>query len=353
MTVLVTGAAGFLGSQLTTLLLERGERPRALIHPGYDKGWRAPEGVDVYAADIGDSAAIEPALDGVDHVFHCAARTGPWGPPAEYERVNVRGLETIVRASMAAGVRRFVHVSSITVHGNDVRGEADEDSPLRVEPNPYSRTKVAGERLLRRLISDEGAPVTIVRPGWIYGPGDTASFGRFATMIDEGTMIVIGSGRNHIPLAYVTDVAEGMLAAAAADNAIGGTYLLLNDEPVTQREFLTAIAGELGARPPTRRLPYRAGVLAGGVAETVWKLAGREQAPPVMRYGLQLLGGENRFSIARARRELGFSPAVGFAEGARRGVAWYRAQARAAGQPPVPGEPGPGKEASGRSEVLT
>lgn len=291
----------------------------------------------MYCADIADKAAIEPALNGVDHVFHCAARTGPWGPPAEYERVNVRGLETMVRAAMAAGVRRFVHVSSITVHGNDVRGVADERAPLRAEPNPYSRSKVAGERLLRRMISDEGAPVTIVRPGWVYGPGDTASFGRFATMIEKGAMIVVGSGRNHVPLAYVTDVAEGMLAAAAAAHAVGRAYLLLNDELVTQRAFLTAIAAELGARPPARRIPYRAGIAAAGVAETACKLAGRRQAPPVMRYGLQLLGGENRFSIARARRELGFSPAVGFEEGTRRGVAWYReTHARAAAQPAAP-----------------
>jgi 2-alkyl-3-oxoalkanoate reductase len=324
MTVLVTGAGGLLGSQLTALLLARGERPRALIHPRYDAGWRAPAGADVYPADIADRAAVEPALAGVDIVYHCAARTGPWGPPAEYERVNVRGLETMVRAAMAAGVRRFVHVSSITVHGNDVRGDADEDSPLRAEPNPYSKTKVAGERLLQGMIRDEGAPATIVRPGWIYGPGDTASFGRFAKMIEDGRMVVVGSGDNHVPLAYVSDVAEGMIAAAAADEAVGRAYLLVNDEPVTQRQFLDAIAAELGAPAPSRRIPYRAGVLAGGVAETVWKLAGKEQPPPVMRYGLQLLGGENRFSIARARRELGFSPAVGFAEGAKRGVAWYR-----------------------------
>ena len=82
-------------------------------------------------------------------------------------------------------MRRLVHVSSLTVHGNNVGGKADENSPLRTEPNPYSRSKVAGEKLLQRMIQDEGAPVTIVRPGWIYGPGDTASFGRIARMIDE------------------------------------------------------------------------------------------------------------------------------------------------------------------------
>jgi 2-alkyl-3-oxoalkanoate reductase len=334
MTVLVTGAAGLLGSHVTELLIARGERPRAVVHPRYDAGWSAPAGADVHAADVADRGAIEPALAGVDCVLHCAARTGPWGPWPEYERVNVLGLRTIVTAAMAAGVRRFVHVSSITVHGNDVGGDADEDSPLRTEPNPYSRSKVAGERLLGRMIREDRAPVTIVRPGWIYGPGDTASFGRFAEMIDEGRMIVIGDGRNHVPLVYVRDVAEGVLLAAAVERAGGRTYLLVNDEPVTQRQFLDAMAGELRAPPPRRRIPYRAALTLGAAAEAAARLARREEPPPVTRYGLQLLGGENRFSIDRARRELGFAPAVGLAEGVRRGVAWYRATAPKASRRP-------------------
>lgn len=327
MTVLVTGAAGLLGSHVTEQLIARGERPRAVVHPQRDAGWAAPPGADLHAADVADRAAIEPLLAGVDCVIHCAARTGPWGPWPEYERVNVLGLRTIVTAAIAAGVRRFVHVSSITVHGNDVRGDADEDSPLRTEPNPYSRSKVAGELLLRRMIRDHSAPVTIVRPGWIYGPGDTASFGRFARMIDEKRMIVIGDGRNHIPLVYVRDAADGALLAAAREQAAGRTYLLVNDEPVTQRQFLDAIAAELNVPPPRRRIPYRAALALGAAAESAARLARSQQPPPVMRYGLQLIGGENRFSAGRARRELGFAPAVGFAEGVKRSVAWYRAGA--------------------------
>ena len=142
---------------------------------------------------------------------------------------------------MAAGVRRFVHVSSITVHGNNVRGEADENSPLRTEPNPYSRTKVAGERMLQRMIRDEGAPVTIVRPGWIYGPRDTASFARIAGMIGQRRMIMVGSGQNHLPLIHVRDVAEGLVLACAAGQAAGRTYLLVNDQPVTQRARLLEV----------------------------------------------------------------------------------------------------------------
>jgi 2-alkyl-3-oxoalkanoate reductase len=324
MTVLVTGAAGFLGGRLAELLLERGERLRALIRPG-DPGERlAAAGAEVHVADIGDRAAISAALRGVDRVLHCAARTGPWGPPAEYERVNVRGLQTLVRSAMAEGVRRVVHVSSITVHGIDIRGQADENAPLRDEPNPYSRSKVAGERLLQRLIRDEGAPVTIVRPGWIYGPRDTASFARFAQMVEQGRMITIGSGNNQVPLVYVDDVAQGILLASTASGAEGKSYLLVNDERVSQRAFLNTLAAELAVSPPTRHIPYRPAVMLGAAAEMLGRLTHRVQPPPVTRYGIQLLGGENRFVISRAKCELGFSPRVDMAEGVRRSVDWYR-----------------------------
>jgi nucleoside-diphosphate-sugar epimerase len=329
MTVLVTGAAGFLGSHVTDVLLARGERPRALVRPGDRVGLLAESGITICRADIGDHAAVAAAMDGVDRVVNCAARTGPWGPARAYQRTNVQGLETLVRAALAAGVTRIVHVSSITVHGNDVQGTADEDAPLHEEPNPYSRSKVAGERLLERMIRHEGAPVTIVRPGWIYGPRDTASFARFARMIEQGRMITIGSGTNHLPLIYARDAAQGILLASEAGPAEGRCYLLVNDEPVTQRDFIAAIAAGLGAPAPARRIPYRPAVLLGAAAEGLGRLTRRSQPPPVTRYGMRLLGGENRFSIDRARRELGFSPRVAMAEGVRRSVEWYRAAARA------------------------
>lgn len=324
MSVLVTGGAGLLGSHVVRLLAEAGERPRVLARPGDDLGALSGCDYELYRGDLANRATLRPALRGVERVLNCAARTGPWGRLADYERANVLGLETLVRSALAAGVRRVVHVSSITVHGNDVRGAVDENAPLREEPNPYSRTKVAGERLLQRVVRESDAPVTIVRPGWIYGPGDHASFGRLAQRIAEGRMVVVGGGDNHLPLIYVDDAARGVIQASDAGPAAGRSYLLVNDEPVTQREYLAAIAAELGVPEPAHHLRYRLALLGGVTAETAWRLACRGEPPPVMRYGLQLLGGENRFVIARAREELGFQPQVGMAEGVRRAVAWWR-----------------------------
>jgi nucleoside-diphosphate-sugar epimerase len=323
-TVLVTGAAGFLGGHVTDLLQSLGEQPRALVHPRERTERLERAGVEMHRGDVADRTALQPAVEGVERILHCAARTGPWGPAAEYERSNVRALETLVRTAMAAGVERIVHVSSVTVHGNDLGGAGDETTPLRGEPNPYSRSKVAGERLLARMIEEQGAPVTVVRPGWIYGPGDHASFARLARRIEQQKMMMLGSGENHLPLIYVRDVARGVVLAGEAEEAEGRCYVLVNDEPVTQRDYISAIAAALGAPLPTRRIPYELALSIGAAAEQLGRLLRSRTPPPVMRYGMQMLGGENRFSIARARCDLGFAPLVDLAEGVRRSVDWYR-----------------------------
>jgi nucleoside-diphosphate-sugar epimerase len=137
-------------------------------------------------------------------------------------------------------------------------------------------------------------------------------------------MLAVGAGDNHLPLIYVRDVVRGILLAAETEQALGRSYVLVNDEPVTQRDFLETIAGELGVPAPKRHLPYRLALTAGATAEALARFAHRRDPPPVMRYGLQLLGGDNRFVITRARDELGFDPLVDLAEGVRRTVAWYR-----------------------------
>lgn len=326
MTVLVTGAGGFLGGHLTDLLIERGEAVRILARPDEDVMRLEQAGVEVVRGDLIDRSALEAAVDGVEHVLHCAARTGPWGPEFEYKKINVFGTEILLETALAAGVRRFVHVSSITVHGVDIQGSADETAPLRGGTDPYSRTKVAGELALQQMIKHKNAPVTIVRPGLIYGPRDTNSFARFARLIEQGKMPIIGSGHNHVPLIYVRDVAQGILLASEVEQAVGRAYLLVNDEPVTQLDYFTAIARALGVEPPRLHIPYRLALALGATAEIAGHLAHMQQPPPLMRFGLQQIGGENRFLISRARSELSFSPRVNLADGVRQGIDWYRQQ---------------------------
>jgi nucleoside-diphosphate-sugar epimerase len=311
------------------MLLERGDDVRAVVRPVEDGGrLRKREGVEIVTGDLTDPASLRHAVEGVQRVYNVAAKTGPWGPENAYWATNVRGLADLVHAAMDAGVKRIVHTSSITVYGHHLHGIMTEEDPFHAEDNPYSRTKIAGEKLIANLVKDSGAPVVIVRPGWIYGPRDTVSFGRFVSLIESGKGFIIGSGKNIVPLVYVRDVAQGLIKAGdASDEVIGRAYNLVDDRRVTQAQYLNTIADCLQVPRISRHLPYFALYAAGRSAELAWQALERRRAapPPVTTYGVTLLGGDQMFSSGKARYELGYAPEFDVSRGVAEGVKWYLA----------------------------
>lgn len=327
MKVLVTGAAGFLGGHLVDMLLERGDEVRAMVRP-IENSSRLHKlaGVEVVSGDLTKPESLKRAVQGVQRVYNVAAKTGPWGLEDVYRAINVRGLVDLIQAAMDAGVQRIVHTSSITVYGHHLDGIVTEDYPFHAEDNPYSRTKIAGEKLIANLIKDRSAPVVIVRPAWIYGPRDTASFGRFVALVESCKGFLIGSGKNIVPVVYVRDVAQGLIKAGeAGDEVIGRAYTIGDDRRVTQAEYLNTIADCLRVPHISRRIPYFPLYVAGRTAELLWQALGRRKAapPPVTTYGVTLLGGDQQFSIEKARRELGYAPEFDLKRGVAEGVKWY------------------------------
>src|SRR5947207_13562377 len=146
MKVLVTGAAGFLGSHLVDMLLERGDEVRAMVRPIEDASYlRTLKHIEIVYGDLTDAESLKDAVQGMQRIYNVAAKTGPWGLEEVYRAVNVRGLASLINAAMDAGVQRIVHTSSITVYGHHLQGLVTEEHPYQAEDNPYSRTKIAGE----------------------------------------------------------------------------------------------------------------------------------------------------------------------------------------------------------------
>src|SRR6266550_1778400 len=278
------------------MLLERGDEVRAMVRPveGASR-LRKLDGVEVVLGDLVDHESLKRAVQSMQRVYNVAAKTGPWGLEKDYNAVNVWGVADLITASMDAGVQRIVHTSSITVYGHHLKGIITED-------NPYSRTKIAGEKMIADFVKERGAPVVIVRPAWIYGPRDTASFGRFVAMVESGKGFLISSGKNIVPIVYVRDVAQGLIKAGnSGDEVIGKAYTIADDRRVTQAEYLNTIADFLGVPSLSRKIPYFPLLTAGHSAELVWKALGRRNSapPPVTTYGVTLLGGNQEFSIEK------------------------------------------------------
>ncbi len=323
MKILITGGTGLLGRHLVPALQERGDSVRMLALPGENTSWLEERGIPVYRGDIRQPETLTEPMQGVDGVFHLAAMMGVWRPIEDYRAVNVTGTENVCRAALNAGVRRLVHISSWTVYGMNLRVRATEDMPMEPLKEPYALTKAEGDRLVQRLIADEGLPAVIIRPGTFFGPGDRLHFGRIADRIRAGSWITIGSGRNALPFVYVTDVARGLLLALDQQCAVGRAYNITNDQPLTQHEMWCAIADEIGAKPPGIHLPFWPIILGGYAAEKLASLVNARSQPPVTRLGVMLFGGDNRHSIEKARRELGFSPQVQLRDGVRLAAGWY------------------------------
>jgi nucleoside-diphosphate-sugar epimerase len=323
MKILITGATGLLGGHLLQALQQRGEELRALVLPFENADTLLAQGVEVVRGDVTNVRTLAPALKDVEVVIHLAGMMGVNRPLADYRLVNVAGSENLYRVAQAAGVRRFVHTSSHTVYGLGHGCFLTERDALKPDPDPYSITKTEGDRLIRRLMLESDMETVILRPGTFFGPGDHLHFARMAQRLKDGKGLIIGRGYNALPFCYVTDVAQGFLLAAYHDNAPGNVYNITNDRPLTQREIFNAIADDTGGKRPTRHLPYLP-IYYGSIAAEIF--AGMTHTKPVVtRLGALMFGSDNRHSVEKARRELGYEPKVDLREGIRLAAAWFNA----------------------------
>lgn len=324
MKVLVTGATGLLGSHLLEELRERGEEIRALVLPGENAERLSALGIEIVRGDITDARTLPNAVREIEVIFHLAGMMGVWRPLADYRLVNVVGSGNLYRAAQAAGVRRFVHTSSHTVYGLGYGRFLTEKDALRPDPDPYSLSKTEGERLIRRLMLESKIETVILRPGTFFGPYDHLHFGRMAQKTKEGKALVLGKGGNALPFCYVTDIVQGFLLAAYHAKAPGNIYNISNDRPLTQLEMYNEIADAVGGKRPTLHLPYKPLYYGSIIAERgVARLT--HTKPLVTQLGALMFGSDNRHSIAKARRELGYEPQVDLREGIRLAAEWFNA----------------------------
>jgi nucleoside-diphosphate-sugar epimerase len=326
---LITGATGLLGSHIAERLVQEGRRVRALVRPGSNLRFLEELGVELVTGDLSDPASLRKAVEGVDVVFHSAAKVGDWGPWREFQLHTIDGTRRLVEACAGTRLQRFVHISSISVYGHPKPkpGGITEHDPFATRFwwwDYYPRAKIAAEQIVWDAHRSIGLPVTVIRPGWIYGPRDRTSLSRLATALSNGSVWILGDGNNLLNTIYVTNVVDACLLAAEKTNALGRAYNVCHDGPITQREFIRLFATALGVRPPTWRMPMWLALYGGFWGEAFGRLFGIRQPPPVTRYAVWLMGRKTAYSTERARKELDWQPRVGYEEGIQRTVEWYQ-----------------------------
>lgn len=318
MSVLVTGAAGFIGSHLTERLLADGEEVVGLdlFDDFYDPRIKEENLVRARAhrrfrevrGDIRDRAVLDALPDHVDAVVHLAARAGvrpSIAHPELYASVNVEGTAALLELARRRGVRTFVLASSSSVYGDNEKVPFAEDDPVDRPISPYAATKRAAELVAHGHHRLHGMSVVALRYFTAYGPRQRPDLAihAFARRIRERRPIpVFGDGSTARDYTYVDDIVDGTARALAWTRAHAGVYEIVNlggSRTVELSEMIQVLADELGAEPIVERLPPQPGDV-----QRTWA------------------------DVAKARRLFGYAPTTGFREGIRRFVAWLDGRGR-------------------------
>jgi len=330
MQVLVTGGFGFVGSAIVTAMLRAGHRVRVLDlpdHPkreAFERAWRALGDVEIAGADIGRADQVEQAVKGCRMVVHSAALLNSIASYSQFHRVNVLGTENVCRACLNEGVERLVVISTSDVFGIPELGETiTEDTPLRPWKEPYADTKIQAVKAARYYRDSRQLPVTIIYPGWVYGPGDRQFFPAILNMLKD-RHVFTWERRNpyEINLIYIDDLVDAVTRCLTSHKQRNGEYLILEPRTFTTPARLFGLMAEHFNLPiRIHHVPYALMMVIAACSQ--WLARRRIVRKHLLSTtDVKAFGNEFHFSVDRARRELGWEPKMTVDQGLRKAFDW-------------------------------
>jgi nucleoside-diphosphate-sugar epimerase len=308
MKAFVTGGTGFIGSRLVRRLRERGDEVVALVRSPDQAEDLRDQGVELVQGDLSSEQAIRDGVKGCDAVFHVAAVYKVGIPSSEREAMwesNVGGTERVLDAAIEAGVPRIVYVSTVAVFGNTSGNVVDESyhRPGDDFVSCYDETKYRSHQVALERIA-KGAPIVIVQPGAVYGPGDHSEIGNIIDQTRTGKLRMLMFPDTGFNLVHVDDVADGILRAHDR-GAVGESYVL-GGQIAKMRDLIEKVAEIAGRKAPKRELPVAAMKMAIPIGPLVGKAMG---FPPNLRELIRTSDGVTYWATDdKARRELGYAP---------------------------------------------
>lgn len=323
MKILVTGGTGFTGSHLVKRLLSLGHDVRVLDNQKgivYDELVR--QGAKISLGGIADEGLLQRLIPGCEVVFHLAAAFRRVNlPQSVYWDTNVTAMRTLLELAQRNGVRKIVYCSTQGVHGNVDNPPGDEDSPIKPE-DYYQYTKYEGERVAREFMLN-GMDITILRPTAIYGPGDPGRFLMLFRRVQRGTFPFFGAGRALYHPLYIANFIDAFLLAMEKPGSKGQTYLIADDRYYTIEDIVRTIARIMQVELRIVHLPFWPLYILSAAVEWICKPFPFD--PPLFRRRADWFRQNRAFRIDKARRELGYAPAVDLSTGLTRALEWYKA----------------------------
>ncbi|MCP2519746.1 NAD-dependent epimerase/dehydratase family protein [Candidatus Aminicenantes bacterium AC-708-M15] len=318
MKAFVTGGSGFIGTHLINFLLSRKWKIKALFHKSPIN--ISKNEIEIIKGDVRDLSLLEKFIEKGDIVIHLASALGAsLISGKEFFEINAEGTRNVLMACLRNGAKRVIHFSSAGVIGHVKRGEiADENYPLNPE-DFYERSKLEGEKIAVEY-GRKGLDVIIIRPGWVYGPGDKRTF-KLIKAIASGKFFIIGKGLTTQTPIYIDDLVEGVYLCLQK-GLPGEIYNLAGLEILSVKEMAEIIAESLNKRIFPIKIPvFIANILAWSMDRS-YRIFNQEA--PLTPSKIRFFTKAKSLSIDKARKELGFYPKTSFRNGIEKTISWYK-----------------------------
>lgn len=318
-TFLVTGANSFVGRAIIDAILSTGAKVIAADSSPIDC-----KDANLTAWQVDLTSDYKSLPEGVTDLIHTADKAGDWGDYKDFYAFNVAATQKLLRLARFVGVKNFLFVSSIDIHGFFGHNGSKEDGIYYSSKCFYPMTKTLAEKEVRNA-NEKSMKTVCVRPCFVYGPNDATECYPIMDAIAKGRTRLINKGGHLISRIYITDLVQGV--CLALENGIGGeAYNLTSGEKISAREWTTAIAEKLNAKTPKKSIPYALAFGLGGMLEWLYKLFRAKTAPSLTRRLVQHTGHDFYFVPDKAKAELGFRIEVAWQDGVEAMVADYKAQ---------------------------
>lgn len=327
--ILITGAAGFIGSHLVEYLLKEGEpvnRLRLVLLENESTKFLPKENLEILRGDIRNKTFVKKIMEGVETVYHLAAITSTTldkNTYKIYKEVNVDGTSNLLEACSLKKIQKFIFFSSVAVYGlppwtGDIINW--DETHLKTYSEVYGKSKLEAEEKVIDSHRKWGIPYAIIRPANVYGPRNFGQLYGLYKSIKNHQFFMIGNGKNKMHYVYVADLV-GAVRKIQLSSRKSGEYIIASKEPTEFRNIVKFIAESIGEKPSNLYIPKIIGLVISYVLDTCGKIMGFKS--PLFPDRVRVMTMNYYYDISKARKEFGYKPLVSFKEGAMETGKWY------------------------------
>ena len=321
--ILVTGANGFIGSNLVKRLVKDGHTVNSLVRKTSDLRFLSNVDTTLFYGDISDINSLKDSMKDVQKVYHIAGLAADYGPFSLFERVNFQGTKNVAQTACREGVKKFIYISTVAFHGFG-KTNMNEESPIADDLIPYAKTKYMAEQWLWEFDKESKMNITAVRPGNVFGVNDRTFMSKYLEAMLKGKFSEINKGKSKTCPIFSENLIDIITLVGNEDKANGNAFIATDGLDIDWHTFNDKLANALGIKLPKTSISYSAAYIVAKIYYGIHKAIGIKSEPFLTPYRINNGGKDYHFSIKKLNEYFGYKPKVDIDAAVQKTVEWYK-----------------------------